>query len=105
MDYTVRVWDVKPYVTNPMRQVQVLTGASHNFEKNLLRCSWSGDDKLVSAGSADRTVNVWEVETGNLKHRLGGHSGSVNETALHPSMRIIASGSSDKTICLGELEE
>ena len=59
--------------------------------------------KRISAGSADRTTNIWDVETGALKHRLGGHIGSVNETALHPSAPLIASASSDKTLWLGEI--
>ena len=59
--------------------------------------------KLVSAGSADRTTNIWEVETGVLKHRLGGHTGSVNETTMHPGQNLIASGSSDRTVWLGEI--
>ena len=59
--------------------------------------------KYVTAGSADRTTNIWEVETSLLKHRLGGHTGSVNETAIHPSGTIIASASSDRTLWLGEI--
>ena len=82
MDNTVRLWDIRPFVAqgNSNRMVRFFTGSSHNFEKNLLRCSWSGDDSLVTAGSADRTINIWETDTGKLKHRLGGHTGSVNET-------------------------
>ena len=103
MDNTVRIWDVKPFTTNETREEKVFLGATHNFEKNLLKCCWSGDEKLISAGSADRTVNVWDVDSGQLKHRLGGHNGSVNETSLHPESQIIASASSDKTVWLGEL--
>jgi Prp8 binding protein len=79
MDNTVRLWDVRPYVAHSTRMVRLFTGATHNFEKNLLRCGWSGDDSLVTAGSADRTVNIWETDSGKLRHRLGGHSGSVND--------------------------
>ena len=66
MDNTVRMWDIRPFVSagNNNRMVRVFTGCSHNFEKNLLRCGWSGDDKLITAGSADRTVNIWVAETG-----------------------------------------
>lgn len=103
MDNTVRLWDVQPYSTNPTREEKVFLGAAHNVERNLLRCCWSSDMKYVSAGSADRTTNIWEVETGLLKHRLGGHTGSVNETAMHPSGTIIASASSDRTLWLGEI--
>lgn len=79
-------------------------GAQHNFEKNLLRCSWSGDDRYVSAGSADRFVCIWDLEqNGKMTNRLGGHHGSVNEVAWHPTREIIASGSSDKTIYLGDV--
>ena len=103
MDYTVRIWDVQPFSTSETREEKVFLGATHNVERNLLRCCWSADMQYVSAGSADRTTNIWEVSTGVLKHRLGGHTGSVNETALHPSGTIIASGSSDRTVWLGEI--
>ena len=59
--------------------------------------------KYVSSGSADRTTNIWETESGQLKHRLGGHTGSVNATALHPNAQIVASASSDRTCWLGEI--
>lgn len=103
MDSTVRMWDVRPYVASGNRMVRLFTGASHNFEKNLLRCGWSGDDSLVTAGSADRTVNIWEADTGKLKHRLGGHTGSVNDVQMHPTQSIVASCASDSTVCIGEL--
>ena len=83
--------------------VRCLQGATHNFEKNLIKCCWNKDGTLVSAGSADRIVNVWEVNSGQIKHRLGGHKGSVNETSL--SGKYIASASSDKTVIIGEFLE
>ena len=78
MDNSLAVWDVKPVAVNETRLVKIMRGATHNFEKNLLRCSWSEDEKLVTCGSADRSVNVWDVDTGMVKNRLGGHLGSVN---------------------------
>lgn len=85
MDNTVRVWDVQPFVVeaeNSSREKKVLLGVQHNFEKNLLRCAWSPDGKLVTAGSADRAVCVWDAESGEIVHRLGGHTGSVNQTQI-----------------------
>jgi Prp8 binding protein len=58
---------------------------------------------MVSAGSADRMVYIWDPETGHMIHRLGGHHGSVNETAFSPEKNLIASCSSDKTIYIGDL--
>jgi Prp8 binding protein len=108
MDNTVKIWDIRPYVPNEdARCLHTLYGAQHNFEKNLLRAAWSHDGTLISAGSADRFVCVWDVtqgREGKLVQRLGGHHGSVNEVAFNPRHRnVIASGSSDKSIYLGEL--
>jgi len=103
MDNSVRIWDIRPYAPF-QRCVKVLTGAQHNFEKNLLRCSWSPDGSKVSAGSADRFVYVWDTTTRMILYKLPGHSGSVNEVDFHPHEPIIASCSSDKTIYLGEIQ-
>lgn len=102
MDGAVMVWDVKPFSELETRMVRCYVGATHNFEKNLLKCCWSSDNSLISAGSADRTVNVWDVKSGDMKHRLGGHKGSVNETSINGN--LIASCSSDKTIIVGKIE-
>ena len=66
MDNTVRVWDIRPYVQgdDSARCIHTLFGVQHNFEKNLLRASWNHDSTLVTAGSADRFVCVWDVATG-----------------------------------------
>lgn len=37
--------------------------SQHNFEKNLIKCSWSADGKQVAAGSADRNVYIWDTAT------------------------------------------
>ena len=57
----------------------------------------------VTAGSADRMVYVWDLHTRSLLYALPGHQGSVNAVVFHPKEPIVASGSSDKSIFLGEL--
>lgn len=101
MDNTCMIWDIKPFCDSATRMNKCLTGSTHNFEKNLLKCCWSSDGTQISAGSADCTVNVWDFKSGELKHRLGGHKGSVNETSIHGN--YVASCSSDKTVIVGEL--
>jgi Prp8 binding protein len=91
------------YLPYFVRCVKIFQGVQHNFEKNLLKCSWSPDGSKVSAGSADRCVYIWDTTTRNLLYKLPGHHGSVNEVDFHPTEPIIASGSSDKNIFLGEL--
>ena len=58
---------------------------------------------LVIGILMSRNVYVWNASTGVLCHKLAGHSSAVNETAIS-TKSIIASGSSDKTIYVGELK-
>ena len=105
MDKTVKIWDISPFVVGGYRCLKTFYGHSHNFEKNLLRCAWSHDDSWISAGSSDNFVYIWEVDSTEILEKLGGHHGSINETAFHPEQNIIASGSSDKTVYVGEFEK
>jgi len=109
MDQTLRCWDVRPFVAAPAeggvpaRLTAVYRGHTHDLEQNLLRCAWSADGLRVSAGSADKTVNMWEAASGRALFRLPGHKGAVNDVAFHPTEPIIASASSDKTLFVGEM--
>lgn len=103
-DNTLRIWDVKPFSSTPNRCLKLFEGNKHNFENNLLKCSWSADGRKIGAGSADRFVYVWDTTSRNLLYRLPGHSGVVFDVKFHPKEPIIASSSSDGTIFLGEIE-
>lgn len=67
MDNVVRCWDVKPYATAD-RCTKHFLGASHNYEKGLLRPSWSVNGSQVAAGSADHFVYVWDVGTRRISY-------------------------------------
>ena len=77
-DNSIRIWDVRPYLTGANRELMVLKGHAHNFEKNLVRLDWSHDDKFIAVGSADRLVYVWKTLDGSLYNRLAGHRGHIN---------------------------
>jgi len=104
MDNEIRIWDIRPYA--PLQRcVKVLVGASNNFENSLIKSNWSNDGNMVVSGSSDRLVYIWDSTNREIKYRLPGHSGCVNEVDFHPKEPIIASCSSDKKIYLGEIED
>lgn len=72
MDQTLRMWDIRPFVIGNRCQ-KIYTGASHSFEKNLLKCAWSSDQMYISAGSSDRHAYIWDTQTRKVIHKLGGH--------------------------------
>ncbi|KAI9322726.1 WD40-repeat-containing domain protein [Dichotomocladium elegans] len=58
-------------------------------------CIQFDDDKIVS-GSRDRTIKIWDMQTGECRKTLMAHSASV--LCLQYDDRYIFSGSSDATI-------
>ncbi|KAK6740429.1 hypothetical protein RB195_008723 [Necator americanus] len=102
MDCSAKMWDVRPFAPQE-RCLKSFYGHQHNFEKNLLKCGWSGDGKRITAGSSDRFVYVWDVGSRHILYKLPGHLGSVNATDLHPLEPILLSAGSDKRIFLGEI--
>lgn len=101
MDQSIRCWDIRPFVSGN-RCLKTFIGATHNFEKNLLRVSWSADDNYLSAGSADRYVYIWNYNTGKIERKFGGHGGCVNETSFNKLANVVSSVSSDETAIIGE---
>ncbi|KKK19839.1 putative U5 snRNP complex subunit [Aspergillus rambellii] len=102
-DSTVRTWDIRPFApTN--RHIRTYDGAPVGLEKNLIRASWNQAGDKIAAGSGDRSVVVWDFKTGKLLYKLPGHKGTVNDVRFSPNNEpIIVSGSSDRTLMLGEL--
>lgn len=67
----------------------------------------SADDQLIAAGSLDRKIMVWRVDTGELVDSLGGppdgHQDSVYSVSFMTSGRELISGSLDHTVKVWEL--
>ncbi|KAG6919775.1 hypothetical protein DXG01_001614 [Tephrocybe rancida] len=100
------IHDVRPFSPSPTRIHRALQGAPAGFENTLLRGAWSKDDggQRVAVGGADRTVTIWEVESGKILYKLPGHKGTVTSVDFHPKEPIILTGSKDGTMILGEIE-
>ncbi|MBV9689061.1 MAG: TIR domain-containing protein [Ktedonobacteraceae bacterium] len=58
----------------------------------------SPDGQSLVSGSWDKTIKVWNVQTGHLLRSLKGHTGSVWSVVISPDGQSLVSGSGDKTI-------
>jgi len=63
------------------------------------RIRYSPDGYRIATGSNDKTIRIWDTETGAVVgNPLVGHIGYVKDVAYSPDGRRIISGSNDKTI-------
>lgn len=64
----------------------------------------SSDCRFVISASGDRTVRVWELESGRTTRVLEGHAGAVYCLAMTADGHQIISGSEDRNIHIWDLE-
>ncbi|NIM15632.1 MAG: NACHT domain-containing protein [Candidatus Aminicenantes bacterium] len=85
-----------------MRLSPVFVDQGH---KDIIRTvAISKDGRFMVSGSDDKTVKVWDLESGHLIKTLEGHVHYVLSVFISPDNRWIASGSSDHTVKLWDLE-
>ncbi|EJD02306.1 WD40 repeat-like protein [Fomitiporia mediterranea MF3/22] len=63
--------------------------------------AYSPDGRHIVSGCADRTIRIWDAETGtSVSEPLRGHEGWIQCIAYSPDGRCIMSGSGNGTICI-----
>jgi len=67
--------------------------------------AFSPDGKRVVSGSKDKTIRIWDAQTGHpVLEPLEGHTGWVWSVAFSPDGKRVVSGSSDNTICIWDAQ-
>ena len=66
--------------------------------------TFSQDGMSLISGSKDKTLKLWDVQTGGVVKTFCGHTNSVCSVSISADCTTIASGSWDKTICLWDVQ-
>lgn len=64
---------------------------------------FSADGALLASGSFDKSVRIWDVQTGKSLRQLTGHGKGVSKVGFVPHTQILASASSDRHIRLWDV--
>ena len=93
--------EVKARYTLPTAQRHQLSG----HRSNVLPVVFSPDGQIVASGSKDKSIQLWNVETGQSIRTLTGHSDKVQSLAFSPDQQWLASGSEDNSIRLWQISD
>jgi len=95
-DKTIIVWNLVRDETNYGVPRRALTGHNHFVQDVVI----SSDGQFALSASWDKTLRLWDLNTGQTTRRFVGHTSDVLSVSFSADNRQIVSGSRDKTIKL-----
>lgn len=82
-------------------KIQLIIPTGHTDGINSL--CFSSDGKNIVSGSSDKTLKLWDLQTGLVLKTFKGHSGSVYAIAISKDGNFIISASQDQTIKIWDI--
>ncbi|TPX30083.1 hypothetical protein SmJEL517_g06261 [Synchytrium microbalum] len=95
-DKTIIVWHLTRDQESYGVPRRALTGHNHFVQDVVL----SSDGQFALSASWDKTLRLWDLNTGKTTKRFVGHTKDVLSVSFSPDNRQIVSGSRDRTIKL-----
>ncbi len=90
-------------------KISDFTGAVLNFKNGhtgpILDFAFAGTSALMASASADKTVKIWKIPTGELEGTFEGHTGDVTEVAFADNDQYLISGSDDMFVTVWDVRQ
>lgn len=65
---------------------------------------FSPDGKRVATASYDKSIRLWDANSGESLRTIAGHNGAVYSIAFSPDGKVLVSGSADETVKVWDSE-
>jgi small GTP-binding protein len=75
----------------------------HGHEGVVHCLEWLPDGSTLASSSSDRTIRLWNAETGRLLRTFGGHAYAVDSLAASPDGTMLATGAGTNKIRVWEI--
>lgn len=75
--------------------------AGHLSDVDCVR--WHANCNYIATGSSDKTVRLWDVQSGDCVRIFIGHRSMILSLAMSPDGRYMASGDEDGTVMMWDL--
>lgn len=98
-DSSVGVWDltVMRSGAGPHQSLRGMAGGVNDV-------AWLADGSMVLGAGADKSLHLWDIQTGHTRHTLTGHSAAVTCCAASPlDSRAAVSISDDRSMRVWDL--
>ena len=105
-DKTIKIWDIsswqllKTFTTHDNSDESINSKSPYIIQDqySINSIDISPDGNHIVSGSKDKTVEIWDFNSGSIVNTLKGHEKEVNTVKISPNGKYIVSGSNDKTI-------
>jgi WD40 repeat protein/energy-coupling factor transporter ATP-binding protein EcfA2 len=95
-----KVWDADGNFVKNLNE----SDPTKSHQQQVNGIDMSRDNQYIATGSYDKTVRLWNFETGQLIKVLSGHSKAVNCVKFAPDSQTLLTASADQTAKLWDLE-
>lgn len=97
------LWGDRLLADTKKMMAEFLPSKTIENSSSILAVAITPDGQTLATGNNDRTIKLWNVNTGQLKTTITGFSGVVSVLAISPDGQTLASGNSDSSIKLWNL--
>jgi len=88
--------------SNALAQIETSVQRGHSLAVHTV--CFSPDGKYIASGSEDKTIKIWEFQTGREVKTLLGHQSQVNKVLFTADGKKLISGSRDRNIFVWSLQ-